>query len=76
MFCECGEIQSMQHLCACNLCPTMCTKEDLVNSRDNPIKVAVSGQKQSNRLNSLICLTFIYVLCMSIFLNCSVSQDK
>ena len=38
--CECGEVQSMDHLLICSKLPTKCTTQDLVEANKNAIDVA------------------------------------
>lgn len=38
--CDCGEQQTIQHLCQCVLCPSMCTMKDLIAASPNAIDVA------------------------------------
>ncbi|XP_063620938.1 uncharacterized protein LOC134793329 [Cydia splendana] len=38
--CECGDLQTTQHMMQCSLCPTMCTTEDLIRATPRGLEVA------------------------------------
>ncbi|KAK9685830.1 hypothetical protein QE152_g37652 [Popillia japonica] len=44
--CDCGETETMEHLCMCKTCPNSCSIEDLCLARDNALDVAqIRAQK-------------------------------
>jgi hypothetical protein len=38
--CECGEVQNMEHLLRCPLCPVACSMDDMWSVTDSAVDVA------------------------------------